>query len=321
MKRYVARGIDWIDDRLAAATLAQRRERPALLGFLFHSVFASAEEVAADRMWPAQPLLASELSRFIAHFLSHGYRFVSPAEIRAGLDPAGYYALLTFDDGYANNQRALPILRAHGVPATFFISAHHVTANRAFWWDVVYRERRRRDVTPSVIRAELRNLKRRRLDAIEAWVEQTFGADALRPIGETDRPFSVDELRTFASDPLVTLGNHTMRHVNLTQETDTRVATEIRECQDFLTTVTGTAPEIFAYPDGIYDERSVSAASSAGIQLAVTVGYRKTQLPLRGTASMHIPRAFVPCGAELLPACLRSRSDVRLRRWLDALLR
>ena len=45
--RYLARGIDWLDDRLAAATLGRRRERPALLGLLFHGVFADAAEIAA----------------------------------------------------------------------------------------------------------------------------------------------------------------------------------------------------------------------------------------------------------------------------------
>ncbi|MEJ7665168.1 MAG: polysaccharide deacetylase family protein [Hymenobacter sp.] len=64
---------------------------------------------------------------------------MSPADVLRGLDPAGKYALITFDDGYFNNHLALPVLRRYGVPATFFISSHHVLSGQAFWWDVVYR--------------------------------------------------------------------------------------------------------------------------------------------------------------------------------------
>lgn len=320
-KQYLARGVDWLDDRLAAATLGQRRERPALLGFLFHGVFESAQEIAAERVWPAQPLQTEELTRFIEYFLLAGYRFVRPADIIAGLDPSGYYALLTFDDGYANNQRALPILRTLSVPATFFISARHVAEGRAFWWDVVYRERRRRGAAFAAIRREIQSLKRRTAHDLEAYLRHTFATDAMQPVSDTDRPFTTAELRTFAADPLVSLGNHTMDHLDLTQQGPAGVAAEIRDCQTYLTNVTGAAPEILAYPNGSYDESSIAAARAAGLPLAVTVGYGKTHLPLTGTASMRIARAFVPCGNALLAACARSRSDVRLRRWLESMSR
>ena len=35
-----------------------------------------------------------------------------------------------------------------------------------------------------------------------------------------------------------------------------------------------------------------------------------------GTVDMQIDRAFVPCGGALMRACVRSRSDVQVRRWL-----
>ena len=155
-------------------------------------------------------------------------------------------------------------------------------------------------------------------EEIESWLCQTFGADALRPVSDTDRPFTTDELRAFAADPLVTLGNHTARHADLTRQDRNRIAAEIRDCQAYLTSVTGSAPDILAYPNGSYDERAMAAATAAGLRLAVTVGRRKTRLPLRGAAAMQIDRAFVPCGEGLRGACVRSRSDVQVRRWLES---
>lgn len=45
-------------------------------------------------------------------------------------------ALVTFDDGYREClTRALPILKAHGVRASFFVATSLVGERRAFWWD------------------------------------------------------------------------------------------------------------------------------------------------------------------------------------------
>jgi peptidoglycan/xylan/chitin deacetylase (PgdA/CDA1 family) len=45
-------------------------------------------------------------------------------------------AIITLDDGYRDNHDiALPILKRHGVKATFFISTAYVGERRIFWWD------------------------------------------------------------------------------------------------------------------------------------------------------------------------------------------
>lgn len=45
---------------------------------------------------------------------------------------------ITFDDGYLDNfEVAWPILRRHGLPATFFISCSAVESGREFWWDAL----------------------------------------------------------------------------------------------------------------------------------------------------------------------------------------
>lgn len=318
IRQPLVRCVDWLDDRLAATTLGHQRERPALLSFLFHAVFEGEGEIAAGNLWPAQPLTLDQLESFIEYFQAHGYRFVSPADVLAGLDPDGYYALLSFDDGYANNRRALPLLRRRNAPATFFVSARNVAEGHCFWWDVVYRERRQRGVEPEAIVAEVKSLKRRTPEEIDAILRRSFGDDALRPRGETDRPLTLEEVRELALEPLVTVGNHGVAHADLTRLNDSRLAAEIRDCQRFLSDVTGAAPVAIAYPNGWWNSRCVEAAIAAGLRLGFTAAPGKTLLPLEPQAAMTIPRIFLPCGPAMLPACARSRSDVGLRRWLTS---
>lgn len=47
--------------------------------------------------------------------------------------------VVTFDDGYADNLTALPILEANGVPATVFVVSGAVGNPAAFWWDLLTR--------------------------------------------------------------------------------------------------------------------------------------------------------------------------------------
>jgi len=52
-----------------------------------------------------------------------------------GAAPPGAVAV-TFDDGYADNlDRALPLLRQAGVPATIFIATGPLGNHQEFWWD------------------------------------------------------------------------------------------------------------------------------------------------------------------------------------------
>ena len=46
--------------------------------------------------------------------------------------------MITFDDGYRScHDTALPILRAVGVRATFFISTAYITERRLYWWEQI----------------------------------------------------------------------------------------------------------------------------------------------------------------------------------------
>ncbi len=112
-----------LDLKLAKMLLSIRQESPSLLTFLFHSLFEDENEIQKNLIDPQQYTTVADLDFLISFFQSLGYRFVTPDEIRKGLDPSGRFALLTFDDGYANNlARHYPFCKSTRCPL-FFSSA------------------------------------------------------------------------------------------------------------------------------------------------------------------------------------------------------
>ena len=301
-----------IDRLVAPLCLALRRERPALVSLLFHTLFRDEDEIRLGHVDPNQRTTVQFFDDFVSLLVAAGYRFVTPAEVEAGLAPGGRYALLTFDDGYFNNTLALPALRHRGVPAVFFISTGHVKTGRCFWWDVLHRERAARGATPGAMRQELARLKQLKAAEIEATLAAEFGEAAFRPRGDVDRPMTPAELRAFARHPLVHLGNHTRDHAILTNYSADEAQAQIRAAQDDLVEMTGVRPAAVAYPNGDYSDDVERAAREAGLTLGFTIDPRKSPLPLDAAHAMRLPR-FTPQGTSTARAEARAcRSDVQV---------
>jgi peptidoglycan/xylan/chitin deacetylase (PgdA/CDA1 family) len=313
MKAFLRQAFRTVDGGLTASYLALRDERPALLAFLFHGLFESRAEAESGVVAPFQPMTVGTFRRFILHFLEAGYRFVTPAEIEAGLPLGERHALITFDDGYANNLLALPVLRELNVPATVFVSTNHVREQRAYWWDALHRGRIARGGTIEEADAEAERLKVLRFDAIEGYIREAFGADALRPVGDVDRPLREDELRALAAESLITIGNHTTDHAILPVYDDRQAAEQIRDCQAYLGEILGAPPAVIAYPNGNHDDRIVAIAEQEGLKVGLTVEEAKTVLPLRAGRHMRIPRYFLSGREDIDRECRACRSDLQLR--------
>ncbi len=307
------------DRWLASTSLRLFGERPGVMSLLFHGMFADERELASAPLDPApqQAMTVSGLRRLIEHFLTYDYRIVSPAAIE-GLEPNGHYLILTFDDGYANNHKVLPVLDEFGVPAVFYISANHVRFGQPFWWDVLYRERTRRGLAPDLMEREKAMLKGWTHDRIAQYLDAEFGASALKPVGDLDRAFTPAELRHFGSHPQVVLGNHTADHAILTNYPDAGIASQIGEGRDAIETMSGIRPDSISYPNGNYDARVVAASRAAGMRTGITLELQKDRLPVPAERDGHLRLGrFVLRGSPYLERdCDTLRSSHSLIRTL-----
>ena len=313
-----------VDAALARLYLSLFRERHALRAFLFHSMFRDEREIALNLIDPLQRTTVAHFRQFVAYYVSHGYRFVSPADVLAGLPTDGRYAMITFDDGYYNNVRALAVLAEFDVPATFFISTDHVRENRLFWWDVLYRELAAQGMSERRIYREALALKSLRTEEIERQLTGRFGAAAFVPRGDIDRPFTPDELREFARSPLVHLGNHTAHHAILTNYEPHEMRDQLRRAQVALREITGTEPLAVAYPNGAHDDEVIDACRDVGLKLGATTRPAKNDLPLERNSRelLRLGRFSTHGAGRILSQCQTYRSDLLLYGWFrDGYLR
>jgi peptidoglycan/xylan/chitin deacetylase (PgdA/CDA1 family) len=288
--------------------------KPGLLIFAFHALFESAEEIALDIMDPQQAITVDLFRDFVADMREHGYRFVSPREILAGLDPDTSYAMISFDDGYANNRRALGVMEEFEVPAVFSISSNHVLTEKPFWWDVLFREASKRACPPRQLRRVRAGLKRMRASEIERPLLAEFGELAFRTVSETDRPFRASELADFARHPLVEIGNHTADHAILTNYSAADALEQIRTAQKVLGEITGAVPQVIAYPNGNVSSTVITAARAAGLRLGMTTcpGRNSVARLSSPAAAMQFKRHTLWGTRDIAAQCRAARSRISL---------
>ena len=308
-----------LDIRLANVGLRFTKERGTLLIFLFHSLFEDKKEAQSGVMDPQQGVTVEMFKTFVTHFHANGYRFVSPEEISKSLAEDRKYALLTFDDGYKNNVRALPILEKFEAPAVFFISSGHVKTGRSFWWDVLHREGKKRGCTDAEINRMIAGCKAHRTEDVEFLLKKEFGENALWPVGDLDRPFTPSELRAFAKHRLVFLGNHTRDHAILPNYSESEISMQICQAQNDILEMTGRTPEMIAYPNGSESVKIRKSAEEAGLRLGVGIRPGHNRLPLDNDSrdQMSLKRFTLRGDRRIELQCRSSRSSFSIHRVLQ----
>lgn len=311
MKRFLRQSAAWLDDRLAPVYLRFIREEAGVPAFVFHALYR--DDAVPGRVHPRYAAPVAFLERFLTCMIDAGYRFITLRELEAGAE-GERQAVLTFDDGYAGIREALPVLARLGIPAVCFVSTAYVGSGDAFWWDVVYRERSRQGMAPAAIEAELRGLAALPPEVLRERLAARFGAAALRPEGDEDRPLSPDELIALARTPGIEIGNHTRDHVVLRFRTPDERREQILGAQADLKRWLGAAPGAFAYPDGAFTRAVAADVAALGFSAAFTVEPRKIHRPVRGEDRFLLGRFSPRPPDDPARACRRFRAGTGLMR-------
>jgi peptidoglycan/xylan/chitin deacetylase (PgdA/CDA1 family) len=212
----------------------------------------------------------------------------------AGPPRARPFAVLTFDDGYLDNLHfALPILRRQQAPFTLFVCAGFAERTAPLWWldieDAVERLHTIRlelpgegFLAPAATEAEKRAAARalywrlRTLDedflqgAVAALCRQA-GVDQLARVERLCMDW--DGLRTFAGEPLATLGAHTLSHPRLARLEARLALAEMARSRLRIEEMLGVEARHIAYPvgdPGSAGGREFAFAAELGFETGVT---------------------------------------------------
>nr|WP_246472966.1 polysaccharide deacetylase family protein [Pelagibacterium limicola] len=200
------------------------------------------------------------------------------------------FVVFTFDDAYRDNlTHALPVLRRHNAPFTLFVPTALVDGVGEVWWQAL------EDIIAANLVVSLgdRKVDTATVEQKNALYEELYWY--YRTIPESQRVEEItaladahgvdlpahcralimdwDELRTFANEPLCTIGAHTVHHYELSKLAEDEARTEMTASADILAERFGVRPRHFSYPIGSRQAagaREYRLAREAGFESAVT---------------------------------------------------
>ena len=251
-------------------------------------------------------------------FISRYFEVVSPAEIAEQPESSRRRVVITFDDGYRDNyDLALPVLRAHGVPATFFLATRRLDAPSVPWWDELawmVKQSARHELEPGEwldgsIRLEgdrrgairrladaFKTLPSERTDAFLEFCGEAAGTGRCDP--ERGRELWMTwEMAAELSDAGMTIGGHSASHPVLGRSNPDVQRREIEECAARLDEELGIPMRHFAYPVGLptsFDDVTRRILEEVGVELAFSLygGY----VPAGRFDPYDVPRTSVSTG-------------------------
>lgn len=289
-------------------------ERGSLTILLFHSLFTNEAEVGLKLVYPQQNMTVANFTEILQYYLDNGFNPVSPSDILKGLSNRRKHLLVTFDDGYYSSKLSLPVLKQLKIPAVFFVSLNHMYQNKSFWWDVLWRERIKRGASVRFISHDLNRLKSLTNEEIDRFLGNEFGQEALEPVSDVDRPFTVAEFQDLAVQEGVSIGNHTFDHVILTNYPSSVGRKQIKRSQEEIERLTGITPLVISYPNGNYTADILRFARESGLKMGITTTHVKNRLPIGPEKMMYLGR-FMPVADDRLRNQLDLfRSDIAVTR-------
>ena len=239
---------------------------------------------------------------------------------------------ITFDDGYADNaQIAVPILKAHGLHATFFVADGYLDGGRMFNDTVIEAVRRLREPVlelplpglPPALAVGSIEEKRQALARILGSVKYLEPAQRLRAVERiaaladgplpTDLMMTQEQVRSLV-DAGMDVGGHTVNHPILNSVEIETARREIETNRSTLRAITGKEIKLFAYPNGVpgkdYAYVHTELVRAAGYKAAVTTSWGAADA---GCDLYQLPR-FTPWDREARRFALRLMHNLVSRR-------
>jgi peptidoglycan/xylan/chitin deacetylase (PgdA/CDA1 family) len=279
----IAKALQWTG---VASLLRMLPTRPGLLVLNYHRIgdasgcdFDRGVMAASADQFDRQLTLLQRRLPIVGfaealHFLHH------PAQMK------GPYALLTFDDGYLDNYEvALPVLRARGCSAVFFIAPRMVGTAILPWWDEISFLVRKSPKShlemppPWHFKVDLGADREPAIDTVLRFFKSSANRDParflqrLREQAEVEVPVQPRRFMNWQeichlAEQGMEIGSHTLSHPILSSLPEEEQLQELVNSKKEIEAHTKTPVRAFAYPVG-----TRSAFTEATRRLVLEAGY------------------------------------------------
>jgi peptidoglycan/xylan/chitin deacetylase (PgdA/CDA1 family) len=263
--------------------------------FMLHHVRPARD----DRFQPNRHLEVTPqfLGSMLEHLKSRDIDIVTMDEAHHRLlnrNFARHFACFTFDDGYRDNRdHALPVMREFAAPFTVYVASDFAEGTGRLWWITLERTIAgaasiEANMGGTAVRLDTSTLsaKQSAFDRLHDWLRSLPEHDLQREVGALaarhgidqaticrDLCMSWEELKSFADDPLVTIGGHSITHCNLAHQSEEVAREEMTVSRARIEDKLQRPVVHLAYPYGdriAAGAREFALASTAGYKTAVT---------------------------------------------------
>ena len=205
------------------------------------------------------------------------------------------FVSFTFDDGYRDNlQHAYPLFKQRGLPMTIYVPTEFPDGKGELWWLALEKIVARAEHGIELCRnGDLWQLptgtvaeKQKSYEQIYWWLrslDESTQRQIVRVLADRydidmakdcrDLIMTWDEIRSLASDPLVTIGAHTRGHYAVSKLTPSSATEELGGSAGCIERELGVRPEHFSFPygdPGSAGRREFALARELGFKTAVT---------------------------------------------------
>ncbi len=233
----------------------------------------------------------------LSHLKSRDIDIVTMDEVHHRLANGQFerrFACFTCDDGYRDNRdHALPVMRDFAAPLTVFVTSDFAEGTGRLWWVALEMVIARASTVAATIGgnavrldASTASAKQAAFDRLHDWMRTLQEPDLQREVTALcarhgideaaicrELCMSWDELKSFAADPLVTVGAHTVSHCNLARQREELAREELVGSRARIEERLQRPVLYFAYPYGdraAAGPREFALARAAGYKTAVT---------------------------------------------------
>jgi len=195
--------------------------------------------------------------------LTRGYRFISIGEldsiIRKKLNTEKF-AFISIDDGWKGNIELMESINKYKVPVVIFITTNALKEGN-FWWEY------------SLIKGQYKYSGIKKVEEFKKLEEIEFNEklSILKHNYCLNRSsVTLEELIKLSENEFITIGSHTLNHPILIRCSPETQITELKESKKFLSQSLDRNIEYLAFPNGDYNEDTLSFTKQCGYKMSFT---------------------------------------------------